>query len=87
MPTIVTDKDFGQVAGYPGIAADYAYTFESMKKLSFDIWVASHASQFKMHDKHKTAKSYTPAAFIDRQGYDQSLSELHKQYEEHLRKH
>ena len=86
MPTIVTDKPFASITSYPGIASDYAYTLESMKNLSFDIWVASHASQSKLHDKHKPGDPYNPAAFIDRQGYDAELNYLQKQYDEKLKK-
>lgn len=80
MPTIVTDKSFDSIAVYPKIAADYAATFASMKKIQFDLWLASHASQFAMHEKYKPGNSYNPAAFIDRTGYDQSLQELEEAY-------
>ncbi|TKK65974.1 subclass B3 metallo-beta-lactamase [Ilyomonas limi] len=84
MPTIVTEKKFAEVTSYPDIAKDYAYTLKAMKDISFDIWLASHASQFKLHDKHHPGDAYQPAAFIDRQGYDAALNELQQQYEEKL---
>ncbi|PTT00970.1 subclass B3 metallo-beta-lactamase [Pedobacter sp. HMWF019] len=76
MPSIVTDKKFSEVAAYPEIARDYAYTFNAMKKLSFDIWLSSHCSQFGMHAKHKPGDAYNPTAFMDREGYDKALSNL-----------
>ena len=85
MPTIVTDKPFAAITTYPAIAADYAYTFRAMKNISFDIWLASHASQFNMHEKHKRGDAYNPAAFIDQAGYDAALSDLQKQYEEKMK--
>lgn len=87
MPTIVTEKKFADVTDYPSIAKDYAYTLNAMKKLSFDIWVASHASQFNLHSKHKPGDTYNPSAFIDRAGYDNLLNDLQKQYNEHLSRH
>ena len=87
MPTIVTEKKFSDVKDYPGIAKDYAYTLQALKNLSFDIWVASHAGQFNLHDKHKPSESYNPTAFIDRAGYDSSLADLQKEYDEHLNRH
>lgn len=81
MPTIVVEKKFADVITYPGIAADYAYTFNAMKNISFDIWLASHASQFNMHDKHKPGDAYDPGVFVDKQGYIEALNELQKQYE------
>ena len=81
MPTIVTDKAFKDISSYPEIAKDYAYTFKTMKNISFDIWVASHASQFNLHSKHKPGDAYNPTAFIDQPGYDSALNGLQKQYE------
>ena len=84
MPTIVTDKRFSDISSYPEIVKDYAGTFKAMKNISFDIWLASHASQFKMHTKHKPGDAYNPAAFIDQAGYDIALSDLQKQYDKKL---
>ncbi|HEX5152359.1 MAG TPA: subclass B3 metallo-beta-lactamase [Parafilimonas sp.] len=84
MPTIIIDKRFADETTYPGIAKDYAYTFNAMKNISFDIWLASHASQFSLHDKHKPGDAYNPAAFIDRDDYLQQLNDLQQQYDKKL---
>lgn len=86
MPTIVTDSSFTAIPNYPEIAADYAYTLNAMKNTSFDIWLASHASQFKMHSKHQPGDRYNPAAFKDKAGYDAALNDLQKKYEEKMQK-
>ena len=86
MPTIVTDKPFKDVSSYPAIEKDYGYTFEAMKNISFDIWLASHANQCKLHTKHKPGDAYDPAVFIDRPGYDAALNDLQKQYDKKLSK-
>jgi metallo-beta-lactamase class B len=86
MPTIVTDKRFADIPIYPDISKDYAYTLQAMKNIHFDIWLASHASQFNLLEKHKPGDAYNPAAFIDRQGYDAALSNLQKQYDEKMQK-
>lgn len=80
MPTIVTEKSFNDIPAYPDIKKDYAYTLDALKKLSFDIWLSSHASQFEFHSKHKPGDSYNPTAFIDRKGYDAAVSDLNKQF-------
>ena len=85
MPTIVTDKPFASIKSYPGIARDYAYTLNVMRNLSFDIWLASHASQFKLHEKHKPGDAYNPAAFIDQAEYDAEINELQNQFEKKLK--
>jgi len=85
MPTIVTEKPFKDVSTYPGIANDYAYTLKAMKAISFDIWLASHASQFDLHVKHAPGAAYNPAVFIDQAGYDVYLSDLQKDYDEKMK--
>lgn len=80
MPTIVTEKNFTDIPAYPDIARDYAYTLDAMKKLSFDIWLSSHASQFGLHSKHKRGDAYNPAAFIDKTGYDTAIRNLQKEF-------
>ncbi len=84
LPSIVTDKRFADVTTYPTIAKDYAYTLKAMKNISFDIWLASHASQFKLHDKHHPGDAYNPAAFVDQQGYNTALNDLQQQYDKKL---
>jgi metallo-beta-lactamase class B len=86
LPTIVTDKKFSDIPDYPGIANDYATTIASLKSLRFDLWVASHASQFQLHHKYKPGKRYNPTAFQDKAGFDKALGELERQYKAHLRK-
>jgi glyoxylase-like metal-dependent hydrolase (beta-lactamase superfamily II) len=80
MPTIIIDKKFSEVTTYPTIAKDYEYTLNTMKKLDFDIWVASHASQFGLHEKHKPKDPYNPNAFMNKKEYLDELNELEKDY-------
>src|SRR6478735_1492278 len=70
MPSILSETKLSGMPGYPNVGKDYAYTFESLKKLQFDLWVSSHASQFKMHSKRKPGDPYRPEAFEDRAGYE-----------------
>ena len=85
MPTIVTQKPFAAITDYPEITDDYVNTLKAMKNISFDIWLSSHASQFKMHTKHQPGDAYNPAAFIDQAGYDAAIKDLQKEYEEKLK--
>jgi len=80
MPSIITERRFHEVVSYPQIGQDYAYTFQAMKGLSFDIWLASHASQFHLHEKHRPGDVYNPAVFVDQKGYYASLKDLEEQY-------
>ncbi|RZK58917.1 MAG: subclass B3 metallo-beta-lactamase [Pedobacter sp.] len=81
MPTIVTDKKFNEVDAYPNIEKDYARTLKAMKALSFDIWLASHANQFNLHQKHKPSAGYNPTAFVDKKGYEKALADLQRAFD------
>jgi len=70
MPSILDETKLTGMPTYPNVGKDYAHTFDVMKKLSFDIWVSSHAGQFGLHAKRKPGDGYRPEAFIDRRGYD-----------------
>lgn len=67
------------------MAQDYAYTLQSLKYISFDLWFASHASQFRLEEKHKPGDVYNPDAFRDQHGYDSTLNVLQKAYDEKLK--
>lgn len=80
MPSIITKKGFTEIPAYPEIGKDYAYSFSAMKKLTFDLWLSSHASQFGLHEKHKPGDPYNPMAFNGRKDYDESLKGLEEVY-------
>lgn len=86
MPSIVTDRRFQDIKEYTTVSNDYANSLASLKSLEFDIWVASHASQFGLHKKRKPGDAYNPSVFFDQKGYMESLEELKKDYEEKLKK-
>ncbi len=54
---------------YPTIGDDYARTFAAQKALPVDVFLASHAGQFGMHEKYKPGDAYDPNRFVDPQGY------------------
>lgn len=80
MPTIIVDKKFSEVTAYPSIEKDYEYTLNAMKNLNFDIWVASHASQFDLHEKHKSKDPYNPAVFMNKKEYSDEIESLEKDF-------
>ncbi len=65
---------------YPGIADDYAKTFLAQKDLRLDIFLASHASQFRMHEKHAPGDAYNPERFVDPKGYLEGVQRLERVY-------
>lgn len=80
MPSILDETKFPGMPSYPEVGKDYAYTLDTMKDLQFDIWLASHASQFGLHKKRKPGDGYHPQVFFDRAGYDAAISDLHTAY-------
>lgn len=80
MPTIIVDKKFSEVTAYPTIEKDYEYTLNAMKKLDFDIWVASHASQFGLPEKRKPKDQYNPAIFMNKKEYMDEVDSLEKAF-------
>jgi metallo-beta-lactamase class B len=72
--------------GYPQIGDDYARTFKAQKDMQIDIFLASHASQFKLHEKYKPGDPYDPNRFVDPQGFKAAVADLEKTYLEHVAK-
>lgn len=65
---------------YPGIAADYAKTFAAQKAMNIDVFLASHASQFRLHEKYKPGDAYEPNRFVDPNGFHEAVEKLEKVY-------
>ncbi len=69
---------------YPGIADDYARTFAKQKALPVDVFLASHASQFGLHNKYEPGDAYDPNRFVDPDGYRAAVERLEKLYLDQL---
>jgi metallo-beta-lactamase class B len=65
---------------YPGIKDDYARTFAAQKAMKVDVFLSSHASQFRLHEKYKSGDPYNPDRFVDPSGFLQAVGELEKAY-------
>jgi metallo-beta-lactamase class B len=74
------------MAKYSGIAEDYARTFKAQKDMQIDVWLASHAAQFKLHEKYKPGDAFNPDRFVDPQGFRTSVEQLEQRYREQLAK-
>ena len=71
---------------YPDIEQEYARTFASQKAMKIDIFLASHASQFRMHEKYTPGDSYNPDRFVDSAGFLEAVTRLEKAYLEQVQK-
>ena len=84
MPSINPGVTVSGMPKYPGITADYARTFKAQKDMPIDVWLASHAAQFKMHEKYKPGDPYNPDRFVDPQGFKAAVEQLEKTYRDQL---
>jgi metallo-beta-lactamase class B len=71
---------------YPQISEDYARTFREQKKLECDIFLASHASQYSLHEKWKPGQAYSPDTFVDPQGYKTAVAKAQAAYLDYLKR-
>jgi metallo-beta-lactamase class B len=69
---------------YPGITQDYARTFHDQKEMKIDVWLASHAAQFRLHEKYQPGDPYNPERFVDPQGFRAAVERLEKAYQDQL---
>jgi metallo-beta-lactamase class B len=69
---------------YPTIGDDYARTFAAQKALPVDVFLASHGSQFRMHQKYRPGDSYDPSRFVDPAGYLAAIERLESIFREQL---
>jgi metallo-beta-lactamase class B len=70
--------------GFPDIGEAYARTFAAQKAMQFDIFLSSHASQFRMHEKHKPGDAYNPERFVDPRGFRAAVEDLEATYRKQL---
>lgn len=69
---------------YPTIGDDYARTFAAQKALPVDVFLASHASQFRLHEKYRPGDPYDPSRFVDPVGYRAAVERLESTFREQL---
>jgi metallo-beta-lactamase class B len=85
----LTILDGTKVSGmplYPGIASDYARTFEAMKRLPCDIFLGAHASYFGGQAKAAAARAHPdgPNPFVDPEGYRSFVARAEQRFREQL---
>jgi metallo-beta-lactamase class B len=86
MPSINPGVTVSGMPKYPEIGKDYGRTFLAQKDMKVDVFLASHASQFRLHDKYKPGDPYNPERFVDPTGYLEAVQRLEKAYLDQLAK-
>jgi metallo-beta-lactamase class B len=85
IPSILPQTRISGMPSYPNVGKEYAYTLDTLKRLQFDLWVASHASQFRLHEKRKPGDPYQPEGFTDRPGYEATIHTIKREYDKLLK--
>ncbi len=80
MGTINRGKKLVVDPTYPGVAEDFAKTFERQKAMQVDVWVAAHGSQYGLHDKYRAGQAYSPDTFVDPEGFLTAVKRLESLY-------
>lgn len=86
IPSILSETRISGMPAYPNVGKDYDHTLKSLKKLQFDLWVASHAGQFNLHDKRKEGDPYRPEIFNDRPAFEASINSVQLDYNKRLKR-
>lgn len=80
MGTINQGKKLVVDPTYPGVAEDFAKTFERQKAMQVDVWVAAHGSQYGLHSKYRPGQAYSPDTFVDPDGFLAAVERLENLY-------
>ena len=73
-------------ASYPGIAADFAHTFDVLAGLPCDIFLGAHGSYFNLLDKLARQPAQGASVWIDPAGYQREVAAHRKLFEDILAK-
>ncbi len=72
---------------YPGIAEDYARTFQTLRALPCDIFLGAHGGYYGMKEKYEKMKAgATVNPFIDPAGYRAFIDHAEQTYRDQLAK-
>jgi metallo-beta-lactamase class B len=84
--TLMGNQSLVEPETYPGIRADWERSFKTLRSLSADIWLASHAREFGRWRKYQErANARNPAdPFIDRAGYLSAIDRAEERFRKEL---
>lgn len=75
----------GQMASYPGIAADYERTFALLKRLPCDVFLGAHGQYFDLLGKlRRRTAANADVVWIDPEGYQAAVREREQSFQAEL---
>jgi metallo-beta-lactamase class B len=84
MPSINPGVTVSGMPKFPEIGQAYARTFMAQKDMKIDVWLASHAGQFGLHEKYKPGDPFRADRFVDPAGYLAAVLRLEKLYTDQM---
>ena len=54
--------------------------------MTIDVFLSSHAGQFRLHEKYTPGDPYSPTRFVDPQGFRAAVERTEKLYLDQLQK-
>lgn len=83
--SVLPQAKLGAEPSYPGIAEDYARTYQTLRGLPCDLFLASHGSFYNLKEKsERLKKGEGPNPFVDPEGYRAYLDRNEKHFRERL---
>jgi metallo-beta-lactamase class B len=67
---------------YPGIGVDFERSFERLRSLPAEIFLASHAEVYRLEEKRAARADSTTSPFVDPEGYGAYLDAAEARYRE-----
>lgn len=81
-PSVPSQYVLAGNARYPNVATDYRHTFEVLKSLTGDVFLAAHGSQFDLAGKSvRLRQKEKPNPFIDPEGYRRFVTKMEETFE------
>jgi metallo-beta-lactamase class B len=65
----------GHPDSYPGVAADFRHTFQTLRSLPCDLFLGAHGVYFNMLAKLQSYPAQGPKVFVDTAGYRKAIDE------------
>jgi metallo-beta-lactamase class B len=84
MPSINPGVRVTGMPKFPDIEAAYTRTFQDLKAARIDVFLASHAAQFNLHNKYQPGDPYKTERFVDPDGFQAGVASLEQIYRKQL---
>ncbi len=78
--SILDGMKFEEPATYPGIADDFQRSYERLESIACDVFLASHASFFRLPRKREQMSADGENPFVDPEGYRRFIERMRQRF-------